>query len=242
MTDNRQLILSNAADEETRRLLDYINRQDFDALDDNYEKIFAPFSYFGGKRLNVVPVWRRYGVNIPNYIEPFSGSAAMFYGRPANISGKFRRELLNDECRLLINAYRAIKYANPADLAEVCQKIYAEDDLIAWNKELIRNRSILRDKIQDDMRYYNLELAGRWIWLTRGWIGAGACDATINIKSKIPRSRIAGWYGNSPVSHFSALKRRLADAQLSAGGYNRALESFTQTRSFGMTAAFFDPP
>lgn len=92
------------------------------------------------------------------------------------------------------------------------------------------------------MRYYDLELAGRWIWLTRGWIGAGACDAAINVKSKIPRSRIAGWYGNSPISHFRALKSRLAETQLSAGGYDRALVSFTQTENFGMTAVFFDPP
>lgn len=234
---------SNTTNSNVRRLLDYLNRPDFGAVTDNdYDQVFAPFSYAGGKRLNVMPVWSRFGVDVANYIEPFMGGGAIFFGRPPNTSGKRRRELINDECSLLINAYRAMKYAEPEDLAEICLEPYFESDLIGWNRELIRNRFILRGKILEDVRYFDPELAGRWVWVNRGWIGGGACDPNINVDAKMIRSWIAGWHNGSANEHFLKLKRRFSETQTFCGGYERAIDSFTQTGAFGTVAMLMDPP
>ena len=77
-----------------RHLSDDLCRPDFEAADAaDYRQIFAPFSYAGGKRLNVIPVWRRLGIDVANYTEAFMGGGAIFFGRPPNASGRRRREL-----------------------------------------------------------------------------------------------------------------------------------------------------
>ena len=41
----------------------------------------APFPYFGGKSRVSALVWDIFG-DVPNYVEPFAGSAAVLLGRP----------------------------------------------------------------------------------------------------------------------------------------------------------------
>lgn len=228
---------------DSRKLAEYLDRSDFGAVaDDDYRQVFAPFSYFGGKRLNVEVVWKRFGASAPNYIEPFCGGAAIFFGRPPNPGGERRRELINDEYCQLINAYRTIKYGDPAEVAEVSAETYFEDDLIAWNRHLISNRFVLREAIRQNVRHYDLELGARWIWLNRGWIGGSACDPKVNVKNKMIRSHIAGWYENSAERLYQQLKKRLANTQIFNGGYSRAIKSATQTTKFKFSAVFLDPP
>lgn len=228
---------------DSRKLAAYLDRPDFGAVaDDDYRQVFVPFSYFGGKRLNVEPVWERFGSDVPNYIEPFCGGAAIFFGRPPNSGGGRRRELINDEYCQLINAYRTIKYGDPAAIAEISAEPYFEDDLIAWNRHLISNRFVLRKAIRKNVRYYDPELGARWIWLNRGWIGAGACDPGTNVDSKMIQAHIAAWYRNSAEELYRRLKTRLTDTQIFNGGYVRAIKSRTQTTKFKVTAIFIDPP
>lgn len=42
----------------------------------------APFPWFGGKRRVANVVWRAFGADVPNLIDPFAGSLAILLGRP----------------------------------------------------------------------------------------------------------------------------------------------------------------
>lgn len=52
----------------------------------------APFPYFGGKSRAAPLMWSLLG-DVPNYIEPFAGSAAMLLARPG---GAGKVETIND--------------------------------------------------------------------------------------------------------------------------------------------------
>lgn len=62
------------------------------------EALRAPFPWFGGKRRVADVVWRAFGADVPNYIEPFAGSLAVLLGRPGG-AGKI--ETVNDRDRYL---------------------------------------------------------------------------------------------------------------------------------------------
>jgi site-specific DNA-adenine methylase len=211
--------------------------QDFD-----FDQYQLPITYFGCKRRVVIPVWLRLGVNAPDYREIFAGSGAVFWGRPLNLDNSPRRELLNDDYSELMNAYRTIKYASPDKIADICREPYFETDIVAWNKFLIRNRVLLRSKLQQDPEFFDLELGARWIWLIRGWIGGGAGNQEINVRRKMIRAKIPAWKLGSPELLFARLKDRLKDTQIFNHNYDRALSSKTQNTAFRIIAVFMDPP
>ncbi len=79
------------------------------------KQLYPPFSYFGGKRDAADEVWRRFGADVPNYIEPFSGALAVLLARPITDLNKLRksyREVANDNNSLLLNFCRTDKQEN----------------------------------------------------------------------------------------------------------------------------------
>ena len=107
---------------------------------------------------------------------------------------------------------------------------------------MIEKAEELRCAIGKDPFYKDELLGSRWIWQNRGWIAGGACDPAITVNSKMPRSRIAGWYLNSATGLYKRLKGRLKNTQIYCGGFERAITSHTQTTAFRFTAIFMDPP
>lgn len=206
------------------------------------EQYQLPITYFGSKRRMVIPTWLRFDPNVDDYIEAFSGSGAMFFGREPNINNMYRRELINDTDSGLINMYRTVKYGDPREIAEICDEPYAERDLIAWNIAQIRNRFILQAQLDDDPKFFEPELGARWIWQNRGWIGGGACDPSTNVGRKMIKARIPQWKLGSPELLFAYLKNRLRYTQIFNHDYARAITSKTQRTSFRITAIFMDPP
>ena len=82
------------------------------------------FSYYGGKQRqvpNILPLLPKHTV----YVEPFSGGAAVFFGKPwPDVSdGTHYREILNDMDGRITNFYR------------VCQDTQKRDELLEWNTE-----------------------------------------------------------------------------------------------------------
>lgn len=140
------------------------------------EPLRAPFPWFGGKRRVASLVWPRLG-EVPNYIEPFAGSLAMLLARPG---GPGKIETVNDIDRYVANFWRAIK-ADPWAVAEWCDDPVNEADLHARHKWLV-NQTEFREAMHTDPEYFDVKVAGWWVWGLCQWIGGGWCAEPNNRK------------------------------------------------------------
>lgn len=136
----------------------------------------APFPWFGGKRRVADVVWRAFG-DVPNYIEPFFGSGAVMLGRPGG-AGKI--ETINDRDRYVSNFWRAL-LNDPWAVAEWADYPVNEADLHARHKWLV-NQAEFRDRMHSDPDFYDVKIAGWWVWGICQWIGGGWCVEPNNHK------------------------------------------------------------
>jgi site-specific DNA-adenine methylase len=209
-----------------------------------YRQLFPPFNFFGGKRLIAPAVWQRLGSNVGNYLEPFAGGLATLLARPGggDKPGSPRRELANDLDGLTLNFWRATGYGDVEKLAALCDTLYHEAEMKAWHVKLSRRRPSLMEQLLADTAYFDLEVAARWVWGIRAWIGSGYTDPDVPAKNKMPRAPINRWQGGSALTHLLWLQDRLKRVTFFCGGWERAVRSWTQTLMHGITAAFLDPP
>lgn len=140
-------------------------------------EVRAPFPWFGGKSRVSSVVWRAFGRDCPNYIEPFAGSLAVLLGRPGG-AGKI--ETVNDRDRYLANFWRAVTAA-PELVAQAANWPVNEADLHARHKWLV-NQVEFRERMHTDPDFYDVKIAGWWIWGLCQWIGAGWCVEPNNHK------------------------------------------------------------
>jgi hypothetical protein len=139
--------------------------------------IRAPFPWFGGKRRVADVVWRALGADVPNYIEPFGGSLAVLLGRPGG-AGKI--ETVNDADRWVANFWRAV-HADPEAVAHWADWPVNEADLHARHTWLV-NQTAFRERMHSDPDFYDVKVAGWWVWGICQWIGAGWCAEPNNRK------------------------------------------------------------
>lgn len=151
----------------------------------------APFPYFGNKRIAAPLIWDALG-DPGNLVIPFAGSLAELWARP-NV-GKV--ETVNDGSGLVANVWRAIQ-RDPDGVAHHADHPVIELDLHAWHRELVAAAEELRAKLQSDPRFYEVELAGRWIWGASAWLGSGWCDGTLPLR----RPEISGGSGRARNGH-----------------------------------------
>lgn len=130
----------------------------------------APFPWFGGKRRVADVVWRAFGPDCPNYIEPFAGSLAVLLARPGG-AGKI--ETVNDRDRYLANFWRAVS-ADPEAVARWADWPVNEADLHARHKWLV-NQAQFRERMHTDPDFFDVKIAGWWVWGLCQWIGGGWC-------------------------------------------------------------------
>jgi DNA adenine methylase len=128
----------------------------------------APFPWFGGKSRAADLIWPRLG-NPINYVEPFAGSLAVLLRRP----GEPTNEIINDLDCYVANAWRAVKNA-PAEVAEVCDWPVNEADLHARHRWL-HSREEFRKRMEHEPDFYDVKIAGFWIWGLSCWIGDNFC-------------------------------------------------------------------
>lgn len=183
-----------------------------------------PFSYFGGKARAAAAVWQRFG-DVRVYFEPFAGGLGCLLNRPVPIVGQ---EYVNDKDGLLSNAWRCLR-RNPDGLIDYLREPPVECDLHAVHKWLISNRPGLAERLESDPEWYDVKLAGRWLWGIALWLGGGWCD-------RAHRSMIAvHGSGTFRVSHrvngvrlhlpdyLAALSRRLARVVVDCGEWKRSV-------------------
>lgn len=128
----------------------------------------APFPWFGGKSRVAHEVWQRFG-DVPNYVEPFAGSLAVLLARPTAP----RVETVNDINCFIANFWRAVT-ADPEGVATAADWPINEADLHARHLWLV-NQIGFREKVKTDPDYFDVKIAGWWVWGICQWIGSGWC-------------------------------------------------------------------
>ena len=189
----------------------------------------APFPYFGGKSGAAETVWAAFG-KVDNYVEPFSGSAAMLLGAP---TGK-RIETINDADGFVANFWRAIAHA-PAETAHHADWPCNEVDLFARHSWLVRQTASLTDSLHADPAYFDAKIAGWWVWGACNWIGSGWCSGTgpwvhdgntLVDSRKLPHLGDAGQGINRKLPHLGdagqGINRQLPHLGNAGRGINRA--------------------
>lgn len=137
-----------------------------DALD-----LIAPYPWFGGKSRIARAVWRRFG-DVGTYIEPFLGSGAVLLARPSPWDSL---ETVNDIDGMVANFWRALK-AEPEKLAEIANWPRNENDLHARHAWLVGRKETLQERLEGDPDYYDVRVAGWWVWGMACWLGGGFCS------------------------------------------------------------------
>lgn len=133
------------------------------------ETLRAPFPWFGGKSRAASLIWERFG-NVPNYVEPFAGSLATLLARPHAP----RIETVNDRDAHLANFWRALKH-DPAGVARWADWPVNEVDLHARHAWLVNEGKPIVDRLLTDPEFYDVKIAGWWVWGICMWIGSGWC-------------------------------------------------------------------
>jgi hypothetical protein len=131
-------------------------------------KLKAPFPWFGGKSRVADLVWSRFGP-VRNYVEPFAGSLAVLLGRP-DVQGT---ETVNDLDCYVANFWRAVG-ADPVAVAAHADWPVNEADLHARHLWLV-NQAEFRERMKTDPTFYDVRVAGWWVWGISCWIGGGWC-------------------------------------------------------------------
>lgn len=217
------------------------------------EPLESPYPYHGGKRPIAHLVWPRLGSSVPNYIEPFFGSGAVWLLRPGG-AGKI--ETVNDIDGGIVNFWRAIR-DDPDAVAKWADWPVSELDLHARHDWLIQQLPELAERLRSDPHYYDAKIAGWWVWGIALWIGGGWCrpseannhkrpeiqsagrgvhrttwrqrpqlasDNGIHRKMSIGNDRgIHGVAAKSPQEWFRKLQERTREARLVCGDWRRVL-------------------
>lgn len=130
----------------------------------------APFPWFGGKSRVANLVWERFG-DVASYNEPFAGSLAVLLGRPSEP----RIETVNDLDCYLANFWRALQ-ADPDGVAKYADSPVNEADLHARHRWLVEVARKNAEKCMTDPDFYDVKIAGWWVWGQCLWIGSGWCQ------------------------------------------------------------------
>ena len=128
----------------------------------------APFPWFGGKRRSARAIRARLG-DIDHYVEPFAGSLATLLAGPP-----YRCETVNDADGFICNFWRALQSA-PLEVASEADWPVSEVDLTARHLWLVEHRADLQERLLADPVYYDVRLAGWWLWGIATWIGSSWC-------------------------------------------------------------------
>ena len=180
----------------------------------------APFPYFGGKSRIAAIVWDRLG-DVHNFIEPFFGSGAVLLARPHEP----KIETVNDIDGMIANFWRALQ-AEPEAVAKWADWPVSEVDLEARHVWLVGQKASLGAALKADPEYYDVKIAGWWVWGLCSWIGAGWCAGkSSGINRKRPHLGDAGRGINRRLPHLGdagqGINRKLPHLGNAGKGINR---------------------
>lgn len=139
----------------------------------------TPFPYSGGKAHVAEIVWQRFG-NPDVYAEPFSGGLAVLLARETPC----RREVVCDLDGMIANFWRAMA-KDPEQVAKAADWPSFHQDLTARHAYLIQWIGENSNKLSEDHRFCDAEVAGMWAWGKSNWIGSEWCKQ-VDPSKKVP--------------------------------------------------------
>lgn len=210
----------------------------------NSSKIKSPYPYFGGKRSIAKIVWQGLG-NVSNYVEPFGGSLAVLLANPYPA----KIETVNDIDCFIVNFWRAVS-ADPEGVSKYADSPVSEIDLHARHKWLVEQATPeFRVKMESDPDYYDLKIAGWWVW------GMGASIGDNWLKPKGLKASPAldtagnGIHGLSfdIEDWFKELQKRMRRVRVCCRDWNKLVTPSITYNNGGIgnkdiTGIFLDPP
>lgn len=189
----------------------------------------AIFPYFGRKAQIAHVVWQALG-NVNVYIEPFAGALGVMLNRPHAP----RIEIVNDLDCWIANFWRATA-ADADAVADAADWPLNESDYharLAWFKS---HREEWRSKIESDPKFYDMEIAGWWVWgQSTAILGNWPKNRGISIGPK------SGVHARMGVERLRLLRDRLRHVTVMCGDWEKPLRA-TWERG-GNIGAFLDPP
>jgi len=205
----------------------------------------APFPWFGGKSKVAHLVWDRFG-DVPNYVEPFFGSGAVLLNRETSPG----TETINDLDCMVANFWRALQH-EPDSVAFHADNPVNEADQHARHLWLCSQEEF-RERMKVEPEYYDVKIAGWWLWGQCIWIGSGWCsvqlphlgNAGTGVHRKRPHLGDAGTecVEEEPIyAYMRELAARLRRVRVCCGDWNRVLGP-SVTFKHGITGVFLDPP
>ena len=210
----------------------------------NTLKIKAPFSWFGGKSRVANIIWEGLG-DINNYIEPFAGSLAGLLGN----SKIPKLETVNDKDYMICNFWRAVSN-NPEGVAKFADYPVIEADLHARQRWVLNKIDAeFKSNLELDANYYDLQVAGYWIW----GIGASIGNNWLNTKglNSTPLLSFSGGgihgLSNNILDWFKKIQQRIRKTRVCCGDWKRVVTPSVTYKNKSlsandMTGIFLDPP
>ena len=207
-------------------------------------KLKPPFPYFGSKRKVAPIIWKGLGY-VANYVEPFAGSLAVLLNNPQPP----KIETVNDSDHFLSNFWRAISI-DPESVAKYADYPVNEVDLHARHQWLVSNATNeFRIKIESDPNYYDVKIAGWWVYgmaasIPGNWMQARGLNSMPMLSSA--GGGIHGLKYQIP-DWFQKLSQRLRRTRVVCGDWSRVVSSAITYKNKGlvardMTGIVLDPP
>lgn len=207
-------------------------------------KLKSPYPFFGGKSRVTKVIWSGLG-EVSNYIEPFAGSLAVLLANPSIP----KIETVNDKDCFISNFWRAISH-DPKGVAKFADYPVHEADLHARHKWLVSaSTDEFRRKMNDEPDYYDLKIAGWWVWGMGASIGNNWLQSKGLNASPLLSSAGGGIHGLTlPIlDWFKKLQDRTRRVRVCCGDWNKVITPSITYGSKGLsskdiTGVFLDPP
>lgn len=194
------------------------------------------FNYCGCRRNTVSAIWSKLG-DPEVFIDPFSGTASVLFGRP-NLEWVGRTEIINDADPYIVNFFRSMRFAphKIAALYDARLSICPEPTVLGELKVAIRSQY---DQLKEDLKdpiYFSLALASQWYFLqvNAPWQKAMAGN-------RLPKLKRGKARANPVIRRLlnrCLIQRRLKNVEIVCGDWTSVLHRVETRRA----AIFLDPP
>jgi len=207
-------------------------------------KLKSPYPWFGGKRKVAPIIWKGFG-DISNYVEPFCGSLSVLLASPKIC----KIETVNDKDCFIPNFWRAVSN-DPEGVAKFADYPITEVDLHARHRWLLSVADEeFKRKLDTDPDFYDLKIAGWWIWGISASIGNNWLSSKGLNSAPILSSAGGGIHGltHQIVDWFKSLQQRTRRVRVCCGDWKRVITPSVTFNNKGLTqrevtGVFLDPP